>query len=45
MARRKRASAPERRFRVGRFPTNLWPDHLPERGAASRERGGSFKER
>src|SRR5262249_53041704 len=36
MARRKRAFAPERRFRVGRFLTNLWPDLLPERGAASR---------
>src|SRR5262249_62041187 len=33
MARRKRAAAPERRFRVGRFLTNLWPDHVPERGA------------
>jgi molybdate transport system substrate-binding protein len=36
MARRKRASAPEWRFRVGRFLTNLWPHHLPERGALSR---------
>src|SRR5262249_37915481 len=33
LARRKRAAAPERRFRVGRFLTNLWPDHVPERGA------------
>jgi hypothetical protein len=45
MARRKRAAAPERRFRVGRFLTNLWPDHVPERGATSRDRAGSFKER
>jgi hypothetical protein len=42
MARRKRAAAPERRFRVGRFLTNLWPDHVPERGATSRGRAGSF---
>jgi hypothetical protein len=42
LARRKRASAPERRFRVGRFLTNLWPDHVPERGAISRGRAGSF---
>jgi hypothetical protein len=35
MARRKRAFAPERRFRVGRFLTNLWPDHgaAPPRAA------------
>src|SRR5499427_5138643 len=33
MARRKRAAAPERRFRVGRFLRNLWPDHVPERAA------------
>src|SRR6516162_3461502 len=44
MARRKRAFAPERRFRVGRFLTDLWPDLLPERGAASRARAGRFKE-
>jgi molybdate transport system substrate-binding protein len=44
-ARRKRAFAPERRFRVGRFLTNLWPDQLPERGAVPRGRDGSFKER
>jgi len=44
MARRKCAFAPERRFRVGRFLTNLWPDLLPERGAVSRGRAGRFKE-